>query len=460
EQKSLYLAKLVTGEWTATMVLTEPQAGSDVGALRVKATKQSDGSYLIEGTKIYISYGDHDMAENIIHMVLARLPDAPAGTKGISLFLVPKFLVNADGSLGARNDVKPVGLEHKLGIHASPTCVMAFGENQGAVGYLVGGENNGMACMFSMMNAARLNVGLQGVAIAERAYQQALAYARERRQGKSAARRLAQSGPVEIIEHPDVRRMLLTMKATTEAIRAICYANAVAIDEARHLPDDRARAKAKLREELLTPISKGFATDMAVEVASLGIQVHGGMGYIEETGAAQHLRDARILPIYEGTNGIQAMDLATRKLSLNGGAAVAAFIDDMGGCVSQLMNSHSEQLRVIGTCLEQGVAAVDRVTEWLTARLKEHPRDCLSGATPYLRLFGLVSGGYLLGLGAIAANDHLVDGSSGEDGFYKSKISIAKFYAQNILPQAQAWASAAVTGADQLYELTPDQMAG
>ncbi|MGZ3310790.1 MAG: acyl-CoA dehydrogenase family protein, partial [Xanthobacteraceae bacterium] len=325
ELKRAYLPKLVSGDWMGTMQLTEPQAGSDVGALRTKAERAADGSYRITGQKIFITYGEHDLTDNIIHLVLARLPDAPPGTKGISLFLVPKFLLNTDGSPGQRNDARAHSIEHKLGIHASPTCTMVYGDRGGATGFLIGEENRGMACMFTMMNQARLSVGLQGVAIAERATQQALAYAHERRQGRANG---ASSGSSPIIAHPDVKRMLLTMRALTRAARAICYATAVALDRAQRDPDDTARKAAHERASLLTPIAKAFSTDIGAEVASLGVQVHGGMGYVEETGAAQHYRDARIAPIYEGTNGIQAIDLVMRKLPLAGGATVEAYLGE------------------------------------------------------------------------------------------------------------------------------------
>ena len=329
--KRTYLEKLVSGEWMGTMQLTEPQAGSDVGALRTRAERAADGTYRITGQKIFITYGEHDLTDNIIHFVLARLPDAPPGTRGISLFLVPKFLLNADGSLGARNDVRAHSVEHKLGIHGSPTCTMIFGDNGGATGFLIGQENAGMACMFTMMNRARLAVGLQGVGVAERATQQALAYARERRQGRTTGMKAAEMAP--IIAHPDVRRMLLTMRALTQAARAICYSTAMALDRAERSADDGARQAAHQRASLLTPVAKAFSTDIANEVASLGVQVHGGMGYIEETGAAQLFRDARIAAIYEGTNGIQAIDLVTRKLPLADGAAVAAHCDELRAIV-------------------------------------------------------------------------------------------------------------------------------
>src|ERR1700758_2405147 len=333
--KQAYLPKLVSGEWMGTMQLTEPQAGSDVGALRTKAERAADGSYRITGQKIFITYGEHDLTDNIIHMVLARLPDAPPGTKGISLFLIPKFLLNPDGSLGPRNDARAHSIEHKLGIHASPTCTMVYGDHGGATGFLVGEENRGMACMFTMMNQARLAVGLQGVAIAEHAAQQALAYARERRQGRAGGSGSgSQSGASPIIAHPDVKRMLMTMRTLTRAARAICYATAVALDRAQRSPDEAARKAAHERASLLTPVAKAFSTDIGSEVASLGVQVHGGMGFIEETGAAQHFRDARIAQIYEGTNGIQAIDLVTRKLPLSGGAAVGGYLDELRATVA------------------------------------------------------------------------------------------------------------------------------
>src|SRR6266702_1314387 len=326
ELKRAYLPKLVSGEWMGTMQLTEPQAGSDVGALRTKAERAADGSYRITGQKIFITYGEHDLTDNIIHLVLARLPDAPSGTRGISLFLVPKFLLNADGSPGVRNDARAHSIEHKLGIHASPTCTMVYGDHGGATGFLVGEENRGMACMFTMMNQARLSVALQGVAIAERATQQALVYARERKQGRATG---VESGSSPIIAHPDVKRMLLTMRALTRAARALSYATAVALDRAQRGPDEAARRSAHERASLLTPVAKAFSTDIGSEVASLGVQVHGGMGYIEETGAAQHYRDARIAAIYEGTNGIQAIDLVTRKLPLADGATVTAYLGEI-----------------------------------------------------------------------------------------------------------------------------------
>ena len=459
EQKTTYATKMISGEWTGTMNLTEPHAGSDVGALRSKAEKQADGTYRIKGTKIFITYGDHDMADNVIHLVLARLPDSPPGTKGITLFIVPKYLVNEDGSLGPRNDVQTVSVEHKLGIHGSPTCTLSFGDNEGAVGYLLGAENKGMSCMFTMMNAARLAVGLQGPALIEGAYQKALAFALERRQGKPFGKQHEQADMVPIIDHPDVRRMLLTMKAYSEATRAICYANSMAIDLALHHPDEEVREKAKLREELLTPISKGFSTEMGIECTSLGVQVHGGMGYVEETGAAQFLRDVRISTIYEGTTGIQAMDLAVRKLALAGGEAVKDLIGEVAQTVSQLESSGDADLVIIAQALGSANDELAKTATWLGGKLMSDPLETLAGATPYLMAFGHVAGGHYLGLGALAAKGHL-DAGQGDSAFYQAKIGIAKFYAQNLLPKAHAHARAAVSGSDSLMRLTPEQMAG
>src|SRR5579863_9413019 len=336
--KRTYLEKLVSGEWMGTMQLTEPQAGSDVGALRCRAERAGDGAYRLKGQKIFITYGEHDFTDNIIHFVLARLPDAPPGTRGISLFLVPKFLLQSDGSLGARNDIRAHSVEHKLGIHGSPTCTMILGDDGGATGFLIGEENAGMACMFTMMNRARLAIGVQGVGIAERAMQQALAYARERKQGRTAGMKAIDSAP--LIAYPDVKRMLLTMRALTQAVRAICYATAMALDRAERSADAAAKKAASERLSLLTPVAKAFSTDIANEVTSLNIQVHGGMGFIEETGAAQLFRDARIAAIYEGTNGIQAIDLVTRKLPLANGAAVATYIKELRGIVDAVSASN------------------------------------------------------------------------------------------------------------------------
>ncbi|MDP3326996.1 acyl-CoA dehydrogenase [Parvibaculum sp.] len=443
EQKNIYLAKLISGEWTGTMNLTEPQAGSDLNALKAKAVPQGDGTYRITGTKIFITYGDHDMAENIVHLVLARLPDAPAGTKGISLFLVPKFLVNEDGSLGARNDAWCIGLEEKLGIHGSPTCVMSYGENGGAIGTLIGQENRGLACMFTMMNNARLLVGTQGVALAEAAYQHALAYAKDRKQGRPLGSTLAPGEMAPIVEHPDIRRMLLTMKSLTDASRAICYATAVAIDGA-HAGDKREEAQA--RADLLTPIAKSFSTDIGVEVASIGVQIHGGMGFIEETGAAQFLRDARILPIYEGTNGIQAIDLVSRKLPLGNGSVVKGFIAEMRETAAQARSSNDKLLGEIGGALDAALDALDKATDYMLANLKSAPNDCLAGASPYLRLFGTAAGGHYLAQGAM------------RDPAAKARLALAQFYAANVLPAVHGLLAPATAGANSLFALTADEL--
>jgi acyl-CoA dehydrogenase len=440
--KRAYLAKLVSGEWTGTMELTEPQAGSDVGALRTKAERAADGSYRITGQKIFITYGEHDLTDNIVHFVLARLPDAPPGTRGISLFLVPKFLVNPDGSRGARNDLRCHSIEHKLGIHGSPTCTMVYGDDRGAVGYLVGEENRGLACMFTMMNNARLNVGLQGVAIAERATQQALAYARERRQGRAPGA----SGSSPIIAHADVRRMLLTMRALTHAARAICYATAGAIDRSHRAADAPARQTAHERASLLTPVAKAFSTDIGIEVASLGVQVHGGMGFIEETGAAQHLRDARIATIYEGTNGIQSIDLVTRKLPLAGGNAVKAYLAELRDTVSAVKAVNDPAMGATGARLSEAVDSLDRATGWLIAQLEAAPEAALAGATPYLRLFALAAGGCALATDALAAR---AEGNGAGDA---ALVSLARFFAENIAVSAPALERTVVEGAGSVNE--------
>lgn len=440
ELKKIYLEKLVTGAWTGTMQLTEPQAGSDVGALRSRAERAADGSYRIFGTKIFITYGDHDMTDNIVHFVLARLPDGPPGTKGISLFLIPKFLVNADGSLGARNDIYSSGVEHKLGMHAAPTCTMTMGDKGGAIGYLIGEEHRGMLCMFTMMNQARLGVGLEGVGIADRAYQQALAYAQERRQGRAVGSKGA--GMDAILVHPDVKRMLLQMRALTAAARTICYATAVALDVAARATDPKAKADAAARGALLTPIAKAFSTDIGNEVASLGVQVHGGMGFIEETGAAQHLRDARITPIYEGTNGIQSIDLVTRKLAANGGAAVWALLDELGATVKKVETSNDPALGTTGAKLRDALGSLERTSKWLLERLSAAPNDALAGATPYLRLFGSTLGGCMLASEALAARDLP---EAGDPARY---VTLARFFAENITVQAGALERTVIDGAD------------
>lgn len=430
ELKARYLPRMISGEWTGTMNLTEPQAGSDLNALTTRAVPEGDGTYRIIGSKIYISYGEHDLTDNIIHLVLARLPDAPPGTRGISLFLVPKFLDGDDGALGPRNDVVCAGIEHKLGIIASPTCVMKFGEEGGATGYLVGKENHGLAVMFVMMNAARLAVGVQGVAVAERATQRAIRYAGERRQGRAPGDR----DMVPIIRHPDVRRMLLTMRALTVAARGVCLATAVATDLSHKASDPQTRARAADRVALLTPVAKAFATDAAVEVASLGIQVHGGMGYIEETGAAQHLRDARILPIYEGTNGIQAIDLVTRKLSLAGGVAMKSYIADLAGTLSALHEAQHTGLEFGLEQMARALEAFGSATTWIGRKSDADGDIVLAGATPYLQLFGLVAAGDALARAALnAGND-------------PAPLTLLRFFAENRSVAALGLAASVMAG--------------
>jgi len=443
-QQQEYLAKLVTGEWTGTMNLTEPQAGSDVGALTTKAAPQADGSYHLKGTKIYITWGEHNVAENILHLVLARLPDAPPGTKGISLFIVPKFLAN-----GTRNDVKCVGLEHKLGINASPTCTMSFGDNDACTGYLIGKEGGGMRAMFTMMNNARVQVGLQGVAIAEAATQHALDYAQTRIQSP----KFGQGGKsVAIINHADVRRTLLTCRALTQATRALVYLNAAAVDRA-HTGDEESAREAGGLADLLTPISKAFATDTGVDVANMALQVFGGMGYAEETGAAQYLRDARIAPIYEGTNGIQALDLVGRKLGLNGGDAWKTLFADIRTTCLELT---ATPLAQIAPWLEDALAAAETTTHWLTTA--NNPDDKASGATPYLRLMGLTISGWLLIKQALTAQQ-MLNRTEGDPKFLSAKITTARFFAEQLLPQTTALAAAATHSADLLAALTEDDLA-
>ena len=422
--KQAYLGKLISGEWMGTMQLTEPQAGSDVGALRCKAERASDGSYRITGSKIFITYGEHDLTDNIIHFVLARLPDAPPGTKGISLFLVPKVMPD-----GKHNDVCAHSVEHKLGIHASPTCTMVYGDHDGAVGFLIGAEHKGMACMFTMMNRTRLAVGLQGVGIAERATQQALAYARERKQGVAGA----------IIAYPDVKRMLLTMRTLTGAARAICYATGIAIDRSLRAKTDAARKGAHERASLLTPVAKAFSTDIGIEVASLGVQVHGGMGYIEETGAAQHYRDARIAAIYEGTNGIQALDLVVRKVPLEDGKTVALYIEDLRRTVKLVQSSNAPAFGETAARLGEAVDSLERAARWLLAQKSSDA--ALAGATPFLRLFGNAAGGCMLAEEALA---------SLRAGDGAGRTALARFFAENLAVQASGLELTVIEGADSI----------
>ena len=440
-QKALYLPKLVSGEWTGTMNLTEPQAGSDLAALTTMATPDGDGGWRITGQKIFITWGDHDAADNIVHLVLARTPDAPPGVKGISLFLAPKVLVGEDGKLGEANALRVGGLEHKLGIHGSPTCVMLF---EGARAELVGSLGQGLPNMFTMMNAARLQVGTQGTAIAERAYQQALAFSQDRAQGRSA---WTGAYPSRLFDHPDVRRSLVLMKAHIEAARGICLSTAVAADLARAASDEVTRASAKLREELLTPIAKAWSTDVGVWVASQGVQIHGGMGFIEETGAAQHYRDARIAPIYEGANGIQAIDLVGRKLSLGEGQAVADLMDDIRDTIEDLKGS---DLKAVGLRLEAALDAAASATAWLVERRAKAMPDALSGATAYLKLLGDVVGGWMLAKGALAA------AGEADTAWAESKRALARVFAESVLAQVPGAAAGVMLGAADLEAMTPE----
>ena len=453
EQKLAWLPKLITGEWAGTMNLTEPQAGSDVGALTTKAELQDDGTYKITGQKIYITWGEHDLTENIVHLVLARTPDAPPGTKGISLFIVPKFIINDDGSIGEENDIKCLSIEHKLGIHASPTCVLQFGDDGGATGYIVGEENSGMRYMFTMMNQARLAVGLEGLAVADRAYQQALDYALERMQGRRADTPKGESVP--IIDHPDVRRMLMTMKAYIEAMRCMIYLNAKSIDIAHHHPDEDERTRGHELTDLLTPLSKSWCTDLGNELTSLGIQIHGGMGFVEETGAAQHYRDIRIAGIYEGTNGIQAIDLVGRKLSMRKGDVVRELLLEINKTASEL---HSANLKGIARPLEDAVKDMQAATEWLIEKGGASTDDGLAGATPYLRMFGTTVGGWLLAKSALQAKKQIDEGNDSE--FLQAKIETAIFYAEQLLPQVSGLLPATVSGAQSLYAIKPERLRG
>jgi acyl-CoA dehydrogenase len=446
--KEIYLAKLVSGEWMGTMNLTEPQAGSDLSTLRTRAERAGDGSYKITGQKIFITYGDHDLTEHIIHLVLARLTDAPPGTRGISLFLVPKFLVKQDGSIGEPNDLRCHSIEHKLGIHASPTCTMVYGDKGGAKGFLIGEENRGLACMFTMMNNARLNVAAQGVAIAERATQQALAYALERRQGRAPGAK--DQGMSPIAGQPDVQRMLLTMRGLTQAARSLCYLTAEAIDRAHRSGAPEARTQAFERASLLTPVAKAFSTDIGVEVASLGIQVHGGMGFIEETGAAQHLRDARIAPIYEGTNGIQAIDLVTRKLPLSEGQAVASLIAGMRATAQKLVGINNPAFGQMAARLRDAVEALDRATQYMLGAVRDAPEDALAGASPYLRLFGLAQGTASLAEVALAAHAETRNGDG--DPAHAGRIGLARFFAENIASGATGLEVAITAGAASVHD--------
>ncbi len=450
-QKTTYLPRLVSGEWTGTMNLTEPQAGSDLAQVRTRAERAGE-HYLLQGQKIFITWGEHDCAENIIHLVLARTPDAPAGVKGISLFIVPKFLVNEDGSPGKRNDVRCVSIEHKLGIHASPTCTMAYGDEGGAVGYLVGEEGQGLAYMFTMMNEARHKVGLQGLAIADRAYQQALWYASDRVQGKPLVRK---GDEKSIIGHPDVRRLLMTMKSGAEAMRALAYFAAYFMDLAHHHPDDEQRQQAQSRVDLLIPIVKGWSTELGVELSSLGVQVHGGMGFVEETGAAQHYRDARIITIYEGTTAIQANDLIGRKTFRDQGAAMKALIAEFREDQRALETAGGD-LADMASPLAQALDALEKAAEYITRTHGEAPADSAAASVPYLMLAGFTAGGALMARAAVKARQAL-DGNAEDSAFYQAKIVSARFYADHLLPRAAASLPAVLAGGRWTNALSLEQ---
>ena len=445
-----YMHKLVSGEWTGTMNLTEPQAGSDLSAVRTRALPEGD-HYRIHGTKIFITWGEHDMTANIVHLVLARLPDAPEGVKGISLFVAPKFMVNADGSIGARNDIRCVSIEHKLGIHGSPTCVLAYGDGPGAVGYLVGQPHRGLEYMFTMMNHARLGVGMEGIAISERAYQHALEYARTRVQGRAIGQRSGDR--VTIIHHPDVRRMLMTMKAQTEAMRALGYYAAGELDRSKHHPDPQTRAQHQARLDLLTPVVKGWCTEVAVEIASTGVQIHGGMGFIEETGAAQYLRDARISTIYEGTTGIQANDLIGRKVGAEKGATALTLIDEMRGLDAGLAAA-GESFAGMHRGYVQAVHALEAATHWLVDHYRQQPEAAAAVAVPYLKLFGTVAGGWLMARAALIARERLAAPGADRE-FLEAKLATARFYLEHLLPQAAALSQTVTAGAASTLALDP-----
>ena len=448
ELKATYLPNMVSGKWTGTMNLTEPQAGSDLAAIRSKAEPRGDGTYAITGTKIFITWGEHDMAENIIHLVLARLPDAPPGVKGISLFIAPKFLVNADGSLGERNDLICSSIEHKMGIHGSATAVMSFGDKGGAIGYLVGEPNRGLEYMFTMMNHARLNVGLEGVGVSERSYQHALTYARERIQGKIIGDKSGDKKP--ILHHPDVRRMLMDMKSRTEAGRALAYYVAGCMDRAHSHPDADVRAANQRRLELLTPVVKGWCTENAQGITWNGVQVHGGMGFIEETGASQYMRDARIITIYEGTTAIQANDLIGRKTAKEGGKSMQQLLADIAETGAALRATSDPTLKTIADALGDGIAALDEATNWLLANYDATPQAAAAGSVPFLKLTGIVVGGWLMARSAQIAAGRVNDA---DGDFYKAKLITASYFAQHVIPEANSYRDAIVGGSASVLAL-------
>jgi alkylation response protein AidB-like acyl-CoA dehydrogenase len=452
ELKATYLEKLVSGEWTGTMNLTEPQAGSDLAAVRSRAEPQGDGTYKIFGTKIYITFGEHDMADNIVHLVLARVTGAPEGVKGISLFVVPKFMVNADGSLGARNDVHCVSIEHKMGIKASPTAVLQYGDHGGAVGYLVGQENRGLEYMFIMMNAARYAVGVQGIAISERAYQKAVQYARDRVQSRPVDGSLPAAGP--IIHHPDVKRMLMTMRAATEGCRAMAAVAAAAYDAAHHHPDAEARKQNAAFYEFLVPLVKGYSTEMSLEVTSLGVQVHGGMGFIEETGAAQYYRDAKILTIYEGTTAIQANDLVGRKTARDGGATAKAIAAQVAQTEASLLASSNADAQAIGRRLKAAREAFLETVDFIASHARSQPNAAFAGSVPYLMLAGNLMAGWQLGRSALVALSP--EAQAQDAAFMAAKLNTARFYADHLLSRAPGVRDAIVHGSEAINAMALD----
>ena len=453
EQKKTYLPKMVSGVWTGTMNLTESQAGTDLALLRTRAEREGD-HYRIRGQKIFITYGEHDLTENIIHLVLARLPDAPPGVRGISLFIVPKFLVNADGSLGARNEVYCASIEHKMGIHASPTAVLVYGEKDGAIGSLVGEENRGLEYMFIMMNAARFAVGLEGLAIADRAYQQALAYAKERIQSRDLG---GGSQSVPIVRHPDVRRMLMSMKANVEAMRALGCVVAAALDNAHRHPDQAERHKQQAFVDLMIPVVKGWFAETGIDVASTGVQIHGGMGFIEETGAAQHLRDARITTIYEGTTGIQSNDLVGRKLGREGGVTAKALVQVMRQTEAALAKGQGEDIAAIRASFSAGLNAFADCVDWIAANYEKDIKAVHAGSVPFLKLTGIVAGGWQMARSALLAQQQLGKGG-GDKAFYEAKIVTARFFADHVLSQASGLRTSIMQGARGVLALTEDQL--
>ena len=449
--KDIFLPKMISGKWTGTMNLTESQAGSDLAAVKTKAEPRED-HYLITGQKIFITWGDHDFTDNIVHLVLARLPDAPAGIKGISLFIVPKYLVNEDGSLGERNDVYPISVEHKLGIHASPTCIMSYGDNGGAVGYLVGEPHSGIACMFTMMNHARLAVGVQGLSISERAYQQAREYAKERTQGHA----IGQEGRVSIIHHADVRRMLMLMKSGIEAMRALCYVCAASLDFSHHAETDEIKAKHVARFALLTPVVKAWCTELGQELSSLGVQIHGGMGYVEETGAAQHFRDARITTIYEGTTGIQAMDLVGRKVIRDSGKSMQNLLEDMREIEGKISALDDKDIKTFEQRYSNGIDALENATKWLLENYQSDADAPGSVAVNFMMLMGTICGGWQMARAVLVAKDKISKGDDDPD-FYQSKIISARFYGDHYLPRASAYLGSIVAGSESTMALDEAQ---